>query len=152
MEQGKLQRDLVTRSCITDCPYGLTATTYDQFGDGMRDIVITWTSVNGTVDPASATTGADGTVTTTFAGVEAGTTAVIAINGTVCGTAAVTVSEVPLDNMLVTASGYNAGSAMVPGSEAVEYDSADTNHDCVVSMMGLRTSIGRWKSGVGVYL
>ena len=29
----------------------------------------------------------------------------------------------------------------------VEYDSADTNHDCVVSMMELMTQIGKWKSG-----
>ncbi|NIA10598.1 MAG: hypothetical protein GWP10_12940 [Nitrospiraceae bacterium] len=28
-----------------------------------------------------------------------------------------------------------------------EYDSADTNHDCVVSMMELMTQIGKWKSG-----
>ena len=30
---------------------------------------------------------------------------------------------------------------------AVEYDSADTNHDCVVSMLELMTQIGKWKSG-----
>ena len=40
MEQGKLRRDLVTRSYITDCLYGLTATAYDQFGDVMPDVNI----------------------------------------------------------------------------------------------------------------
>jgi len=97
------------------------AKAYDQFGSAMPDIVITWTSMDtdlGTVDPTSAKTGAEGNATTTFTAVDVGTTTVMAANETVNGTAAVAV-----------------------------YDSADTNHNCVVSMMELMTQIVKWKSG-----
>ena len=49
--------------------------------------------------------------------------------------------------MTVTASGYNADSDTVTVSAAAEYDPADTNQDCVVSMMELMNQIGKWKSG-----
>ena len=32
-------------------------------------------------------------------------------------------------------------------TKPIEYDSADTNHDCVVGPMELMTQIGKWKSG-----
>ena len=98
-----------------------TATAYDQYDAPMAGIVLTWTtqpSGIGTVDPTSATTGADGTATTNFTAVAEGTTTVAAYNGTVHGTAAVT----------------------------VEYDSADTDHDCVVDMVELMVQIGKWRA------
>jgi len=74
-----------------------TATAYDQDGNPMADVVITWTSSNetvGTVSPASVTTGSDGKATTTFTALKAGTTMVNATNGTIVGTAEVNVTPV----------------------------------------------------------
>ena len=72
-----------------------TATAYDQDGNPMADVVITWTSSNetvGTVSPASATTDSDGKATTTFTALKAGTTTITAASGDVSGTAEVTVT------------------------------------------------------------
>lgn len=72
-----------------------TATAYDQDGNTMAGVVISWASTNtsvGTVSPIIATTGADGTATTTFTAVAEGTTMVIANNGTVSDSASVTVT------------------------------------------------------------
>ena len=82
-----------------------TATAYDQDGDTMAGVVITWTSTDpsvGTVSPATATTAADGTATTTFEALANGTTTIIANNGTVYDTASVTV--VPVVIVLTTIS------------------------------------------------
>jgi len=67
---------------------------------------------------SNTTVGTINASTGAFAAVAAGTTTVTATSGSVTGTAAVNV-----------------------------YDSADTNHDCVVDMMELMTQIGNWKSG-----
>ena len=73
-----------------------TATAYDQYGNTMAGVVITWASTNltvGTVYPTTATTGPDGTATTTFYALAKGTTYVVASHGDVYGYATVIVEE-----------------------------------------------------------
>ncbi len=62
-------------------------------------------------------------------------------------TVTVNVTETGTINVTVNATGYNAGSDTVTVGAAAEYDPADTNQDCVVSMMELMNQIGKWKSG-----
>jgi adhesin/invasin len=47
----------------------------------------------------------------------------------------------------ITATAQGVTSNAVTVSVGAEYDSADTNHDCVVDMPELMTQIGKWKSG-----
>jgi len=46
-----------------------------------------------------------------------------------------------------TAQGVTSNAVSVTVGTATQYDSADTNHDCKVSLTELMTQIGKWKTG-----
>ena len=106
---------------VSDDPQTFTAVCYnDTTGTTpLTGITVAWNSSNTTVGTIDPASGAS----TTFTALANGTTT---INATAQGKS---------DTVTVTV------------GAAVEYDSADTNHDCVVSMSEMMTQIGKWKSG-----
>lgn len=106
---------------VTDDPLTFTAECYnDSTGTTpLTGITVTWDSSNTTVgiDPATG-------MSTTFTALANGTTTITA-----------------------TADGKSDTVEVTVGAEAVAYDSADTNQNCVVDLTELMAQIGRWKIG-----
>ena len=101
-----------------------TATAYDQDGDPMRGIIITWSVNNasiGEVNPNENMTSEEGNATMVFTARAKGTTIIIAENGTIKGTANVTVSEeeLPEEEPPVFSPGGGSGARRVVEEEEI---------------------------------
>jgi len=103
---------------VGDAPQTFTATCKNG-SDVLIGITVTWASSNATVgsDPAIG-------MSTTFTALVNGTTTINA-----------------------TAQGVTSSAVTVTVGTTTQYDSADTNQDCVVGMDELMVQIGNWKTG-----